>query len=433
MHAARIGAVSLRKWLQAAGADSKLRDRTGRTAGDWARTAEKRHLGASSGDLDDSRLNRSEFSREDIFSAIAGHRDEDVARRLPASPQALNSRRGGMDPVHLAAALGHESTLRLLLDHGASLGAATDDSLTVLTVAAQFHQMDLISAFSEKLSAPARKEQIGQLHSVWKQHREIDALKAMLLLGWEPAEPNDAQFAAQDAVRENDLPLLKRLLALSVVLTPAPERPDDPFQPDRAHENFLKLAAAHDDLAVLDYLLARLAVKEPQWHENVTAALHSASSAGRVPAMRLLVEKAGADVNAGLRSHHGVSNHVYAPKDKNVRITAISLALERGERESVDFLLARGARMQGCDSYSRPPLAAAVVSRDIGLVKLALEHRAELDAVSNEGRTALHEAAERGLVEIARLLMQRGINPSLRDKDKLTAAELARQEGQPAW
>ncbi len=51
--------------------------------------------------------------------------------------------------------------------------------------------------------------------------------------------------------------------------------------------------------------------------------------------------------------------------------------------------------------------------------------------LSELGGTALHEAAAAGGVEMVTLLLDRGVDPTVRSKPGVTALDLARQYGHP--
>jgi ankyrin repeat protein len=433
MHAAQIGNADLRSWLKNAGADPAKKDHAGLTADDWARRPVSRH-DPDAGTADSSVLKRPPAPKDDLFAAIAANQADDVARILSTDAQALHRTRGGLQPVHLAAALGRGEILRLLMKHGASPMTPADDSLTPISVAAQSGQIETALELGRNLDDDSRRAQITQLHALWtvEHDRCLNALKVMVGLGGQ-IDPGEVSFAIEDVIRENDPAFLESLLNQGKIPTPTLAESEDPFSNHQRRQSVLKLAAQPADTKMLGLLLKSIPVKEPQWSENILEALHYASSTGNLPAVRLLVEQAGADVNAGLRAHHGNWGYVSTPEDEKIRFTALCLALQKGHEPVVRYLLGRGAVPQGCDGRSRQALAAAVASGSVKLVKLMLDHHAALEAVDNDRRTALHEAAVRGHVEIARLLIQHGASQKARDDSGQTPEELAHEAGQPVW
>lgn len=435
MYASRLGQPSMVAWLAKAGADPARKDHAGLTAAEWAKRVSLIPAAADSGYADTSEIQRPEPDVDDIFAAIAKNRADDVKRILSADPKAVTLKRAGMGPVHLAAALGRRELLKLLFEHGASAQAPAADSLLPVAIAAQFNQVQTAVELGMSLDASDRQAQIDQLRTLWQdvpRSHKLDVLKVMLMLGWK-ARGDDALFALENAVSDHDQPLLEKLLSQGISPEPVLKQTNDPFVPGESHKNVLECAAMDEDTVMLGLLLKSVPVKEARWRENITEALQYAASAGNLPAVRLLVEEAGADLNASLRAYHGVSSFISVPEDEKVGYTALCFALEHGRSAVVEYLLAHGAKPLGCDSFSRPALSAAVVSGDLKLVKLMLEKHAELDAVSKERRSALHEAAERGFLEAARLLVRHGARQNLKNQYEQTPADLAREAGQPLW
>lgn len=68
-------------------------------------------------------------------------------------------------------------------------------------------------------------------------------------------------------------------------------------------------------------------------------------------------------------------------------------------------------------------------SGDCSLVQRLLNEGASPSDTDSEGRTTLHYAAEDGLVEMAKLLLQNGAPNLAKDKKGHTAGDLARMNG----
>jgi len=432
MLAAMIGANSMSQWLSKSGADSGIKDHEGRTAADWAEKAAKSIRSISSGDKDDSPAPPTLAATNDLFAAIAENLPDEVSRIVSGNKSVLTAMRGGLQPVHLAAALGRKPILEWLLDHGASISAKSVDHLTPAVIAVEFHQLDIARHIATRLDAIGKTALLIDLRTLWKNDRHLDALKIMLDLGWDAKNHGDGQLAVEHAIQHDDLTLLQRLLGLRVPLTTTTTRPGE-HHDGNSNSNFLELATWHDDTRMLAFLLDQIRPNLSQWQADITAALHYASSAGKLSAVKLLVENFGADVNAGLRVHHGASRYIYAPENERILFSPICLALEQSQRAVVEYLLSKGAKLLGSDSYSRPVLASAVISGDIELVRLMLKHQASLEATSNEGRTALHEAAARGYTEIVRLLVANGVKTTAKDREGRTPADLAKSAGYSVW
>lgn len=127
-------------------------------------------------------------------------------------------------------------------------------------------------------------------------------------------------------------------------------------------------------------------------------------------------------IAAAARGDLEVTNTLLArgvdPNVKDKRgYTALSHAIEAMYEEVVDALLNRpeiDANSRGLNG--RPALSAYVWRDDKARVEKLLARGADVNAVDNDGDTALHGAAQSGNVEIVRLLLDKGANPNAKNK-----------------
>ena len=107
--------------------------------------------------------------------------------------------------------------------------------------------------------------------------------------------------------------------------------------------------------------------------------------------------------------------------------TALALAAVKGYTEVAEVLLDAGADQGVRDAYGWTPLMRAVDRRRIDFVRLLLDSPgADLDVRQEDGATALHIVAASGDLEIVRLLVSRGADGSLEDRNGNAAAAVAR-------
>ena len=99
----------------------------------------------------------------------------------------------------------------------------------------------------------------------------------------------------------------------------------------------------------------------------------------------------------------------------------------------VRLLLQRGLDVHAKDNNNNTPLHSAAFSGTLEIARVLLDHGANANAENKQGRTPLHQVA-RGYVEdhgiaIAQLLLERGANVHAQDKGRKTASQLAAFSG----
>ncbi|XP_035658155.1 death-associated protein kinase 1-like [Branchiostoma floridae] len=97
--------------------------------------------------------------------------------------------------------------------------------------------------------------------------------------------------------------------------------------------------------------------------------------------------------------------------------TALHEASGNGNTEIVKLLLQHDADVEARDSYGRTALHVACITGNTEIVKLLLQHDADVEARDNYGWTALHVASMAGNTEIVKLLFQHDADVEARDND----------------
>jgi ankyrin repeat protein len=94
------------------------------------------------------------------------------------------------------------------------------------------------------------------------------------------------------------------------------------------------------------------------------------------------------------------------------------------------LLIAEGANVNFA-TYSEFYTALMIASYHghADIVRILLEHGANVNAEDDYNATAITRAAESGYLEIVRLLVAHGANTSIREESDLTALELAESRG----
>ncbi|KAJ4200305.1 hypothetical protein NW759_015882 [Fusarium solani] len=132
------------------------------------------------------------------------------------------------------------------------------------------------------------------------------------------------------------------------------------------------------------------------------AAIDALDNEGRTP----LSQAAGAGNKAVARLLLGGGAHTEAA-DKRGR-TPLSWAAENGHEAVVRLLLEKGAAVDTQDNEGRTPVLQAAWAGNEAVVRLLLEKGAAIDAPDNEGRTPVLQAAWRGHEAVVRLLLEKG-------------------------
>jgi uncharacterized protein len=216
-------------------------------------------------------------------------------------------------------------------------------------------------------------------------------------------EPLEAHYVASDidqaveAVRSGDVNLLSDLIAKNPSVASA--RGDNGV-------SLLLTACYHRRPEMVQMLLA--------WAGPLDIFEASAAEGGAERAAALLEE---APALAGAVSADG--------------FTPLHLASYFGREATARTLLERGADP---DAVSRNPMAlrplhSAAASRSLGIVKLLVERKADVNARQHGGFTPLHAAAFNGDRAMAEYLVAHGADWALKSDDGKSALEISLEKG----
>ncbi|KAI0563211.1 Ankyrin repeat containing protein [Gracilaria domingensis] len=201
----------------------------------------------------------------------------------------------------------------------------------------------------------------------------------------------------EDDEMEDNIPPEQLALAMAEVSTMLKGRLKSFIDSGTLGSKPLHAAAASDDVCKLRELLS----DGSEYHGKINDvdvfqynALHVAAERGCVEACKVLIEL-GIDKDATTRMHKSTALHyVYVRVSNNVIFT-------------------RTAAFEGHDDVIAALLEAGVV----------------IDAVTDDGRTALYQASLRGHAHCVDLLLRNGANRDIKAEGEKTAAQVASKEG----
>jgi ankyrin repeat protein len=145
--------------------------------------------------------------------------------------------------------------------------------------------------------------------------------------------------------------------------------------------------------------------------ENGRHPLHEAAAQNNATIYRMLLK-------AGARWDH-VDNDGCSP---------LALAIQRDHRFTMDVLLEACPSITTIDPAAHPSLHASV--KDIGLLSCLLDLGPNIDAVGNDGNTALHVAAEASACAAIQLILERKPDLVVINKNYMTTLDVIEENRQ---
>lgn len=181
---------------------------------------------------------------------------------------------------------------------------------------------------------------------------------------------------------------------------------------DNCGNTGLHRAAFSDDYGLAEVLLRRGVEADARGYQKRTA-LHWAASFGSIMVIQLLLEN-GAEVN--VRDIQGK--------------TPLHLAVKSGFAKAVAILIGAGADINAQDKIGRTPLHLATRFKHTGIFRLLLWKGVDLAIPDGRCRTtALHSAAKWGDETMVKMLLRKGADFTVRNKNGETPLLLAAKYG----
>jgi len=355
---------------------------------------------------------------------------------LKAGANAKAENRYGVTPLSLAAANGNGKAVECLLIAGADPNQALRGGETPLMTAARTGKLAAVQALLDHGADVNAKERKGQTALMWAAAEgHADVVQALLSAGADFRTPLATGFTPLlFAVREGKTDVVRVLLAAGADVNEATQPTRRPPQRAAASGSTpltIAIENGHFDLATL--LLK--AGADPNDQRSGYAPLHMLTwvrkpnrgdgedgdpppvGSGTMTSLQFARElvKSGADVNLRLKRGGPGRNPV-----AKGGATPFLMACVTADVPLLKLLVELGAEARLPNNEGTTPLLAAAgvgcrapgeeagtETEALEAVALALELGNDLDAVDNNGETAMHGAAYKSFPQVVRLLARR--------------------------
>ena len=386
--AARAGDIGTVRGALAAGFDPRALDDDGRTIHQIAKAAGHGAIELLAREVQERDARPPEVVRavDAILDAATDGRVDELARLLDAYPALIDARGGNFQSqtaLHKAAWLNRGACVRLLIERGADVRIRDDgDNAYALHFAAESADLEVVRMLVEAGSDVIGE---GDDHHVG-------------VLGWATCLRHLREDVAAYLLAHGARLNLWSAIAL-----------------DRADE-VRRLVAG--DRRILDARMSR--------NEHHRAPLHHAAAKNRPDMVRLLIDL-GQDPNA---TDATGATPLTTASQENADPRLIDMLLQAGAK--IDFLAALNlerfdlaeAMLReeperiGADGRDTVALHLSAARKNVQSVRWLVAHGVDVNAkrvLWDCNQTALHVTAENGAVEIARLLLEAGADPSIHD------------------
>lgn len=367
----------------------------------------------------------------------AYHDDLETSRQLvDAGANVKAENRYGVTALSQACVNGNGALVKLLLDHGADPNTTLRGGETALMIAARTGRVAAVTALLDKGADPEAKEKQGQTALMWAAAEgHADVIDALIKAGADFRTPLKSGFTPLSfAVRSGHIAATKRLLAAKVDVNEAmtdarsgrnmPVKNTTPLLLAMENGHF-ELAALlleaganpNDDRTGFAPLHAISWIRKPEKGDNESGTPPPRGS-GKLTSLdfvRTLI-KHGADVNFRKQTSGGGRLRI-SVKDTTPFLCAASTA----DVDYMKTLLELGADPKALNAAKQSALmmAAGIDEKPEGdgpgtpeehlaAVKFMLELGADVNAVDENGETAMHGAAYKSLPAVVQLLADRG-------------------------
>jgi ankyrin repeat protein len=397
--------------------------------------------------------------------------DREMADRLiKAGANVKAANRYGVTPLYLACVNGSAAMIAKLLDAGADANAATTEGETALMTVARTGNVEaakvLLAHGADVNSKEQWRQQTPLMWAVAESHPEMaqefiahgaDVNARQVTWNWErqmTKEPREKWMPLGGltpllfAARQGCLDCTRILVKSGAEINGA--------DPNNVSPMLMAVINGHHDVAAfLLYQGADPNIADETGRTALYAAvdMHTMPESNRpspngiennITSMDLIhaLLAKGANVNAQLKKMQPYRTKLDRGDDMmlGTGTTPLLRAAKAGDTEAIQTLLAKGADPKTPTKFGIAPLMAAAglgtkeedttgrkktETEAIGSIKLVMDAGAEVNAVDNQGDTALHGAAQKGWDHVVQFLVDHGAKLDAKDKKGHTPLDAA--------
>jgi ankyrin repeat protein len=394
---------------------------------------------------------------------------ETAALLLRSGANVNATNRYGVPPIALACRNGNAAVVKLLLDAGADANATVKGDETVLMMAARSGSIEAVKALLVRGAKHDARERRGQTALMWAAAEgHADIVRALLEAGAEVKVTLDSGFTPfLFAVREGHIDVVRAFLEAGVDVNEplrrkekAPGGPVDSavYKAGRGTSPLvLAVQNGHFELAIalveaganpndvqtgFGPLHTITWVRKPDSSDISDPAVPAGS--GNLTSLQFVRElvKRGANINLQLAKGTPRLPNTSSRIDSE-GATPFLLAADRADVPLMRLLIELGADPKLPNFTKTTPLMAAAglgttepleeageEPEALEAVKLLLDLGADINAVDDNGDTAMHGAAYGAYPTVVNLLAQRGADPQIwKEKNKFGRTPLFIAEG----
>ena len=311
-----------------------------------------------------------------------------------------------------------EAKTRELLAHGYDVNCKDDDDMTPLLLAARLGHEDIVSLLLEQGAHPRARCCKGQTTLHWltmNPRRHItETLIDLLLRNPPPFEVADSNGLTplMAACTSGHLLLATRLIRHGA----------DVRAKDSSGQTALYHAAYNGRAQMISLLLDHGAELETKCCQGRTP-LHAAAigPSDSSDTLEQLI-RAGADKEATCPTLLQFEDTHFRP---------LHLASQQGHKACVTYLLESGANIEApTSSLGWRPLHYAAQGGQVEAFKAILDHGANIEARSNKGSRPLYIATYEGRLEVIKTILEYGVDIEARNSDGFRPLHVAAYNGQ---